>query len=163
VLLLALVVIPWIAWTEVIRRHHLAFLPPELGVTSRMAAYEVAWGWGPGANESGLIIYRMPEALAAALEDGRVPATGGEPWMPTPFAPGGPSDPNDAKGGCEGDACAQIEQFLGPYGIFLKLPQDVEEMVDQALTQPGSWVRSARFGVVLLIPGEKRVVYAYAG
>jgi hypothetical protein len=160
VLLLALAGAGWLGWQEVLRRHHLALLPPALGVTERLAAFERSAGWGPGGNEAGLIVYRMPDTLAAALVDGAEPADG-LAWQPTPFMAEGPSD--GALGPCEGDACAAIERFLWRHGHGVDLPRDVEEMVDRALIAPGNRVGVTRSGLVLLIPGEKRVVYAYAG
>ena len=160
VLLLALAGAGWLGWQEVLRRHHLALLPPALGVTERLAAFEAAAGWGPGGNEAGLIVYRMPDALAAALVEGGDPAASVD-WQVTPFVAEGPSD--GALGPCEGDACAAIERFLWRYGHGVDLPRDVEEMVDRALIAPGNRVGVTRSGLVLLIPGEKRVVYAYAG
>jgi hypothetical protein len=161
VVLLALAGAGWLGWQEVLRRHHLALLPPGLGVTERLAAFEVAYGWGPGGQESGLIVYRMPDALAAALAAGGAPSEDGLDWQATPFMAEGPSD--GALGPCEGDACAAIERFLWRYGHGVDLPRDVEEMVDRALIAPGNRVGVTRSGLVLLILGEKRVVYAYAG
>ena len=159
-LLLALAGAGWLGWQEVLRRHHLALLPPALGVTERLVAFEVAYGWGPGGNEAGVILYRMPEALAVALLDGAEPADSLD-WQSTPFVAEGPSD--GALGPCEGDACARIERFLWRYGHGVDLPHDVQEMVDRALIAPGNRVGVTRSGLVLLISGEKRVVYAYAG
>jgi len=161
-LVLALAAAGWLGWQEVGRRHHLALLPPALGVTERLVAFETAAGWGPGGNETGLIVYRMPDALAAALAAGGDPgAATGVDWQATPFMAEGPSD--GALGPCEGDACARIERFLWRLGHGVDLPRDVEEMVDRALIAPGNRVGVTRSGLVLLIPGEKRVVYAYAG
>jgi hypothetical protein len=160
-LVLALTGAGWLGWQEVLRRHHLALLPPALSVTDRLAAYETAAGWGPGGNESGLILYRMPDALAALLAAGEPPAAGALAWQATPFLAEGSSD--GALGPCAGDDCRSIDRFLWRYGHGVELPQDVEEMVDQALRTPGNRVGVTRSGLVLLIPGEKRVVYAYAG
>jgi hypothetical protein len=161
VLVLALTGAAWLGWQEVLRRHHLTLLPPTLGVTDRLAAFEVAAGWGPGGNESGLILYRMPDALAALLASGEPPAADGLAWQATPFVAEGSSD--GALGPCAGDACARIDRFFWRYGHGVELPQDVEEMVDQALRTAGNRVGMTRSGLVLLIPNEKRVVYAYAG
>jgi hypothetical protein len=158
---LALAGAGWLGWQEMVRRHHLALLPPVLGVSDRLAAFEVTAGWGPGGNESGLILYRMPDALAAQLGQGTAPVAEGLDWQATPFVAEGSSD--GALGPCAGDACARIDRFLWRYGQGIELPRDVEEMVDQALRTPGSRVGVTRSGLVLLIPGEKRVVYAYAG
>jgi hypothetical protein len=161
VLLLALAGAGWLGWQEVLRRHHLALLPSALGVTERLVAFEVAYGWGPGGQESGLIVYRMPEALATLLVEGGDPPADRLDWQATPFVAEGRSD--GALDPCEGDACAAIERFLWRYGHGVDLPRDVAEMVDRALIMPGNRVGVTRSGLVLLIPGEKRVVYAYAG
>jgi hypothetical protein len=138
----------------------LALLPPALGVTERLAAFEAASGWGPSGNEAGLIVCRMPDALAAVLVDGADPADG-LAWQGTPFVAEGPSE--GALGRCAGDACAAIGRFLWRCGHGVDLSGYVAEMVDRAQIAPLNRVGVTRSGLVLLIPGEKRVVYAHAG
>jgi hypothetical protein len=39
-----------------------------MGVWNLLYVSEESWGFGPGGNETGIIVYEMPKAVTAALE-----------------------------------------------------------------------------------------------
>jgi hypothetical protein len=69
IVVLALVIlIPWLGLQLLIRRHHLSFVPDAMGVWNLLYVSEESWGFGPGGNETGVIVYEMPRAVAEALQ-----------------------------------------------------------------------------------------------
>ncbi|WP_158503210.1 hypothetical protein [Shimia thalassica] len=61
-----------LAWKGFLYRHHLRFVPEEMGVWRIIYVAEEAWGFGPGGNETGIIVYDMPEATYEALQAGGI-------------------------------------------------------------------------------------------
>src|SRR5215212_4661710 len=50
------------------RSHHLSFVPDGLSVSRILYVKEESWGFGPGANESGLIVYELPDNVAKEIQ-----------------------------------------------------------------------------------------------
>ena len=124
----------------------LGFVPQAMGAWSVLYASEKSWGIGlPADNETGIIVYKMPEAIAVQLEkDGltyleHLPAQAHgnwrgryETWLPTPVA----SDPKWAwprsQAGMQGDwSSPGIGDYLFRYGFVIPLDRDIEQMVNR--------------------------------
>jgi len=134
---------------------------------------EDSWGFGPGANETGVIVFELPEDMSAQMKsDGieflkRMPAkenTHGhgryEHWQNTPV------DGNH-KWFIEGDVATarpSIVNYLDRYGFGIPIDQAIQQEIDRAIAVPGSYFSYSRGGgVLILIPQVNRVVYAYSG
>ena len=64
-IVIALVIIlPWAGCQLVVRSHRLSFVPEAMGVWRVLYAAEESWGFGPGGNETGIIVYAMPREVA---------------------------------------------------------------------------------------------------
>ena len=50
------------------RSHHLSFVPDGLSVSTILYVEEESWGFGPGGNETGLIVYELPDSTAKEIQ-----------------------------------------------------------------------------------------------
>jgi hypothetical protein len=167
-------------WHWVNRSHRLSFVPAIMGVDTILYAKEEAWGFGPGGNETGLISYAMPEAVARSLNEGgltwlqSLQTSGGrdwhgvyEKWMSTPV------DLDDVGKGrqwkpasCE---CLQqwshpdIRDYLSAYGFGTPLDLRVVEQVNNSIFNDGSFYAYGRVGMIVLDPKARRIFYGYNG
>ena len=176
--LIALTMMLGAAWYAlVLRAHRLRFVPPALEVQRILYAAEESWGWGPGGNETGIIVYAMPEAAREKIEAGGIPWLNGLPgsgrrwqgvytdWRATPLDAATDetwvrSSDGMAYGHCgmgNGIAAYMFSGFCIPFD------PEVEALADRALTQSGNFYAYGRIGILILIPSERRIVYAYNG
>ena len=155
-----------------VRNRHLSHMPEEMNVTKIIYVSEESWGFGPGGNETGIIFYAMPDAVADNLQTdglaylqklakpihkewrGRYPK-----WQKTPIVIGKrwysyleekPSSP-------------RISHFMFYYGFRVPLNPRIENMVDEAISSEGSYYAYGRRGLIILMPQFRRIVYAYRG
>lgn len=148
--------------------HHLRLLPPALGVSKVLYVAEESLGIGlPSDNETGMIVYEMPEALAKALsrqgiayleqhgKDKRHPHWNATPVPVTDW--GSPSH--------EGMRWVSpgIGDFLAAYGFPVRLDPDFEKLTNDAIFQPGSFYAYGRGDITILMPERRRIVFAYRG
>jgi hypothetical protein len=143
-------------------------LPKEFGRLKVAYASERSFGFGPGGNETGIVVYDLPADLAAAvarggvsylasLDTSRSPLDG---WIETPIALDGRWRPDDG-GVVEPHAPPGIGGFLFRYGWEVPLDPKVEAEVNGALFSPGSYLAYGRNGLMLISPGRRIVVRAY--
>ena len=159
----------WAGWQAYLTRFRLGFVPAELGVTQVTYAKERASGLGPGANEAGVFVFRLPAGVARRVSREELGFLSGlnstswrdryETWRQTPVREGvGPNGP-------EGLKSSKIRDYLGRYGFGLDLTvaPTVIDMIDRTLQRPGSYWASGRTGVLIVAPDAELVVYVYAG
>jgi hypothetical protein len=130
-------------------------------------------GIGPGAAETGFIVYRLTEESAewgrnngAAL--GEHLSGGSSVWRPTPVGQIGDGDrwhPYDDEGmGYDRPHESTVDEFLGRYGFFISIEDGAEADADRAIQNPGSFYSYGRGGSVTVIdPQRGKVYFAYAG
>ena len=176
IIVIAVVIgVPLGGYYLVVHFWRLGFVPQAMDVWNVVYASEQSWGFGPGGNETGIIVYKMPETVATQLEkDGRTyleHLTGQshgrgryETWLPTPVG----SDPKwewpRSQAGMQGDwRSPGIGDYLFRYGFVIPIDRDIERMVNDAIVRPGSYYAYGRLGVIILIPASRRIVYAYRG
>ena len=139
---------------------------------------EEAWGWGPGGNETGIIDYDMPDAAREQIGTGGIPWLNGLPgggprgqgvygdWQATPFdtaaAQAGGQLGDEMTHGLRGMGDG-IAAYMARYGFCIPFDRELEALADEALARPGSFYAFGRIGMLLLIPAERRIVYAYSG
>lgn len=178
--LLAVAALVWGSHAWVLRVHRLAHVPRGLEVTRILYVREQAWGFGPGGNEVGVIVYQLPPPVAAKVREGGVAFLEGlrgqqplapgawrghyEGWAETPMGAGQRWTPRDcapaADPGCD---VPRLRHYLGPWGDAMGVDPDVERAVDDAVTRPGSYHGRARIGTLLIVPDQGRVYYLYEG
>lgn len=170
---------PWGGCQLITWRHHLSFIPDTMGVWRVLYVSEDSWGFGPGGNETGIIVYEMPASVAESLQtEGRSylqeltrEAQRQEgyswhgqysQWLSTPVVLDShwPDAESEIR---RSSTSVGIREYLFRYGFYVDLDKKVEQMVNKALFSPGGYYAYGRIGIIILIPETRRIVYAYAG
>lgn len=181
VLFLAIAIL---AWNAFLYRHHLRFVPEEMGVWRVRYVAEESWGFGPGGNETGIIVYDLPEATFASLQahgidwlrnlppnswsgwQGRYPE-----WRPTPVpatefwanpencAP----DRSDFYAITHHPTCPSIALYMAKSGFWIPFDPEIEKLANDAVFSSGAYYAYGRIGILIVIPAERRLIYLYNG
>jgi hypothetical protein len=158
------------------RKHRLSAVPSELGVKTIIYGEEIIGGFGPGGNETGLIVYKLPDVAADKLsKDGVSYLNGfsytGKPayshgtyykWEETPISSRW-NWPVQLEQSFERTKPPLISDYLGTYGFSIYVDPEIERTIDNTISIPGSYFSFGRTGVIIISPKEKIVIYAYAG
>ncbi|MGV3527246.1 MAG: hypothetical protein ACO1RX_23725 [Candidatus Sericytochromatia bacterium] len=141
-----------------------AQIPAELAPERLLYAQEQGWGLGPGGNESGLLVYALPQHLATRLQQGGAAALPSRlNWVPTPLR--GDSrwqEPSSAGETLRSDTPADLQAYLHHQGLGVFPDPTWVRAINQALAQPGSYLTYGRIGVVIVMPAQGWVIYAYS-
>lgn len=151
---------------------HLSFVPVGLGITEILYVKEESWGFGPGGNETGVIIYALPESIALKIQNqgarylegtsAKTDVNGDlrgiyDNWRPTPMK----------LEGSDADANAvmsyDVADYLNRYGFGIEIDPSVKQQINQALSTPGSFAAYGRIGVFIVSPRIRRAFYIYNG
>jgi hypothetical protein len=174
----------FLAWKTLIYNHHLRFVPEAMKVWRVRYVAEEAWGFGPGGNETGIIVYDMPEPVRRVLQekDGlawleALPPNSWQGWQgryegwhatPIPTSEFAWADPascppeaSDRHLFIYRNGCPSISGYMGTYGFPIPFDADVEKMVNEALFSPGAYYVFGRIGMLIVIPARERIVYVY--
>lgn len=176
VLLIALMVgLPWGGYQLYIRDHHLSFVPEAMNVSNVLYVSEQSWGFGPGGNETGLLVFEIPTSVAEELKDRGIDYLKGLPantrqgwhgrytdWHETPLI----VDDDWGSASYEGQrywTSPGIGDYLNKYGFPVPLDGEWEHLANRALSTPGNFYAYGRIGLIIIVPDELRVIYAYNG
>lgn len=154
------------AWNYFEYRFRLQLIPEDLGAWWISDVEQESWGFGPGGNETGVIVYVLPEAAAQAiamrgvaylneLDSGRRRPRDrhnmfGE-WRPTPVISGELSEHKD------------LASYLDRYGFGIDVGAGLERYVNTIMSSPGSFYADGRIGVVIIDPTERKIVFLHSG
>jgi hypothetical protein len=175
-----------LAWKAFLYRHHLRFVPEAMNVWWVRYVAEEAWGFGPGGNETGIIVYDMPASVHRALGENEafawleaLPPNSWrgwqgryETWRVTPISTADfawadpaacPPEASDRHLFIYRNGCPSISGYMGTYGFPIPFDPEVESMVNEALFSPGAYYAFGRIGMLILIPARQRIVYVYNG
>lgn len=155
---LFIVVALWTALRYMETRHWLSRLPPQLGVEKVVYAETDSWGFGPGGNESGVVVYELPSHVSGANPSALAPELR---WETTPLQ--GHREWFEGEGASRTDTGPLLNNYLNQYGFGIPIKREVVSEIDRAVSVPGSWYAYTRNGVILLMPLINRVAYIYAG
>ncbi|MBR0691697.1 hypothetical protein [Bradyrhizobium lablabi] len=143
-------------------RFEINHMPADLEVTGILYSNQQIWGSVllhlPGDNETGILTYNLPDAIANRIADEglgffyrpeNVERRFGtqrthSAWHETPMG-------------------VTLSGYLNRFGFGIEVDPAVEALVDNAISKPGSFYSHGRLGVVIVIPRAKRAIYAYAG
>lgn len=173
----------FLAWKAFVYHHHLRFVPEAMNVWWVRYVAEESWGFGPGGNETGIIVYDMPDKMRDALNDRGVAWLESLPppewsgwqgrygkWHTTPvptteFAWADPAacppEASDRHLFIYRNGCPSVSGYMGAYGFPIPFDADVEEMVNEGLFSPGAYYAFGRIGILILVPARERIVYVY--
>lgn len=157
----------------------LSYVPEGLKVEKIIYASEESWGFGPGGNETGVIVYDLPDTIAEQISKvgidyfSSLPPQSGdshdwhgrfEKWYSTPIPYGnswsGPESDNKTN---PDTFVPKIGTYLFRYGFGIPLDPAIESAIDLAIAKKGSFFAYGRVGMLIVIPETRRVVYAYNG
>jgi hypothetical protein len=146
-------------FTSMEREHRLSFVPEKLSVSNIVYVKEEVFGFGPGGNETGVLVYELPDKIASDIEKigieyfvNLMPMQGNDSdlyreWQKTPT-----TDVN------------KIEEHLDRYGFGISINRQIENEIDEAISKPGSFFANGHGGRILIVnPKKRRVFLAYSG
>ena len=169
----------WVAVKLYMHRYRLGLVPSRLKVSGVLYVKELLWGIGPGGNETGVLVFALPEDSVVSQKTGCIGflrqacsasamsrKTGGRfsEWKATPMlAERQWLERESTSRGASASGSPRIANFLDQYGFGISIDEEIQEMSDKALSEPGNYYHSGRTGLLIVIPDKRRVVYAYAG
>jgi len=129
----------------------------------------------PGENETGLIVYELPLSTAQEIKGAGIeyfrslPPNAGKDrdsrgayweWLQTPMWD---ADWLREPASTTTSATPRVDFYLGTYGFGIALEPHIEELVNEAVSRPGSYFGRGRSGILIVKPDRQRVVFLYAG
>lgn len=157
--------------------HHLNFIPQGMAVDKVLYSEEEVFGWGPGGNETGIIVYELPSSVAENIEKKGLAYFSAMPisnnrqdwqgvyrqWDATPMTE---ADEVwfDLPASDETTSAPKLDNYLNRYGFDISVEPEIEDTVDEIISLPGSFYAYSRGGgIIIVAPEARRVFYVYAG
>jgi len=154
------------SWEE---QRYLDIVPYGLNVSKVIYVSEESWGDGPGGNETGVIVYQLSDQVANEIQKVGVAIfsknTGGfsdfRNWKQTPIYTWEEAISREEPE--LSHRLNKIAHYLNSYGFPISIDLQIESEIDNAITKAGSYYAYSRTGIIIVLPINKKVVYAYAG
>jgi hypothetical protein len=148
--------------------------PAGLGVSQVVYAREESWGFGPGGNETGVIMFELPVDVARNIErqgitsldqyvsaqvivrrgsSSRIRAR----WKATPVPVEGSDDDTNST------LTYDIGKYLNRYGFGLLIDKEVARNINDALSSQGNFVDDDGRRLIIVMPKAAKLVFAYRG
>lgn len=152
-------------------RHWLSFVPKELGVRHVLYTKVQSWGFGPGGNETGVVVYALPESISQKIQQNGISQILGLPvaentnesgpghsrWQATPLKLEGLDENLNTI------MSEQISHFLNRYGFGVEIDPEIEQQINRSISQSGSFAALGRNGVLIVSPALGRAFYVFNG
>ncbi len=143
--------------------------PAHFEIERVLYAASEAWGFGPGGNETGVILYELPREVADSIRTARgvvdPPGSGTDlSWKATPL--------KEPREWIEGEGALpqtgpvpmpRLHNYLNQYGFGIPVDTEVSSEIDRALSESGNFFAYTRTGVLLVMPRTRRLAFVYAG
>lgn len=156
------------------KNRFLRMAPAGLGVSQVLYAREESWGFGPGGNESGVIMFELPVDVARAIErqgiaflDQCASARGlvrgasasrtAYQWKATPVPIEGSDDSTNST------QSYNIDEYLNRYGFGLPIDKKLARNINDALSSQGNFVDDNGRRLIIIMPKAAKLVVAYRG
>ncbi|MEP1443020.1 MAG: hypothetical protein ABJK39_08425 [Hyphomicrobiales bacterium] len=170
-----------IGWKLFVYRHHVNLIPAPLGAWWIQYSAEKSFGFGPSGNEAGIIVFAMPEKTREEIENNGIswlkslPCAGRKRcfpnWEPTPVSTEVTWADKDRCSEFRADihlilfknGCPSVSGFLGHGGSSLDLDEEIEREINAAIFSKGAFYSISRSRLLLIIPEDNRIVFAYNG
>lgn len=173
ILILSFILILSVLFNRYVERLHLSYIPPGISVSKILHTES-------NINDTALYVYEMPISVARILDaDGltylrslpelsieALRERGGRgvytEWFETPVV--GHEEwaiSNACKLDPAGDQCAGYREFLRFYNVGTPNDEGMQQLLDRALFSEGTFYAFSSYGIVMLIPQEQRIVFAY--
>ena len=159
------------------RRWQMGHVPVALNISKIIYSKEESWRFGPGGNESAVVVCKLPEEMITTVRRQGiifVSATNSQindgpdsyrrvysNWKTTPV------DTNSVWG-CEPVECSlprkiNVENFLGRYGFGVKLPSQILTEINKVMSTPGSYYGTGRIGTLIIAPDFGKAYFVFSG
>jgi hypothetical protein len=174
VLLIAVVLgLPYAGYKLYERKFMIEFVPDVLNVSSIKYSQEESWGFGPGGNEAGILIYPLPENVSSNIKKSgleyfqRMPVNKNQQnrrwrgrysdWAETPVKPSQRWSESKQTGRFD------IYDYICAYGFCINIKQSVVDEANAIVNSPGSFYAYGRIGLIVVSPEKNLVMYFYNG
>jgi hypothetical protein len=167
-----LVFAPVAAYKVYERRFNLNHVPDALEVSTITYELQESWGFGPGGNEAGILVYPLSEEVSRQVEQGGVKFLQTMPpnqnqadrrwqgayetWLETPAA--NPQWKLNAKTGR-----LDVMDYICVYGFCIDVAPDVVKEANEIVNSAGSYYARGRIGIIVVSPKTKKILYFYNG
>jgi len=164
-----------ILWSDASEKsRYLQMAPVGLGVSQVLYSLEESWGFGPGGNETGIVVFELPVDVASRIErqgirfldqrvssqtvvrrgtDMRIPYR----WNATPVRVEGSDDNTNLARSYD------IGEYLNRYGFGLVIDKEVTRTINDALSSRGNFVDDNGRRLLIIMPKARKLVFAYRG
>lgn len=166
IVLLCIILIPYSLLKNNEENFYLNHIPQEMAVSKILYQKTKSWGFGPGGNESGVVVFELPDNSAKTiLSAGKdffdviskddIPRNEyirecGE-WQESPL-------------GKDTNSTWFLSSFLFKYGFGVAVDKSIENEINLAASNKGSFATGCPGSEVLIVaPKIKKVFYIYAG
>lgn len=171
--LVALVI--WAGYIALSHAFYHSRMPEHAGVGRILYKRVQTFGFGPGGNETGLVVFRMSASAARRLqadpdaflqkvsEFGRGRCHRFTNWTETPFVPQDDYRWGEASTGVPPGSPATIQEFTNQFGFGIRFKSRYVRMLNEAFAEPGSYMSSGRCAWVVLMPEQRAAAYIIVG
>jgi hypothetical protein len=172
ILLLVIFSSPYILFKIYERNYMLSSVPDALEVNSISYKMEESWGIGPGANEAGIRVYPLSEAIAKEIEQNGIKFFDTMPpnknqkindwhgrfenWAETPITESHHWAPK------ENPSVFNIYEYVCKYG-HIDIKPEIMEQANSIVNGKGSYYAYGRLGLIVVSPKNRIVLYMYNG
>lgn len=163
---------PVVAYKAYERQHNLNHVPDGLGVSTISYELQESWGFGPGGNEAGILVYPLSEEVSRQVEQGGVKFLQTMPpnqdqadrrwqgayetWLETPAVT--PQWKLNAKTGR-----LDVMDYICAYGFCIDVEPGIVNEANEIVNSAGSYYAQGRIGIIVVSPKKKKVLYFYNG
>jgi hypothetical protein len=151
-LLIAIVVVAIMWFKSSEKSRHLRMVPAGLAASGVIYAREESWGFGPGGNETGVIMFGLLPNVASNIQQQDAIR-----WKSTPVLVEGSDDYTNAT------LSYDINQYLNRYGSGLLIDEEVTRIINDALSSRGNFVDDNGRRLIIIMPRAAKLVIAYRG
>lgn len=171
-LLMAIIISPFLIFKFYERRYTLSYVPDALQVSSISYDNEKSWGFGPGGNEAGIVVYPLSEQVAHQISqqgikffntlpdniDQEIRDWRGDfgPWSRTPVIP-------DKQNWSGTEGKLNIYDYICAYGFCIDIDKAVEKQATEIVNSKGNYYAYGRIGLIVVSPQKKVVLFMFNG
>jgi len=154
------------AWSFHVYQFHLGLVPDGIRVSGISYVKEENFGFGPGGNETGLLVFNLENQTVQEIQQQGMGYFAGlrngytaDAWHQTPLRIN-----NQWASGADSAKPPKIRDYLDKYGFILEFDPRILNEIDSALSSPGSYYVYGRGGLLIIVAPKFKKVYApYAG
>ncbi|MEL6827029.1 MAG: hypothetical protein AAFN91_12335 [Pseudomonadota bacterium] len=163
----------WFVWIAMERNFYHNRVPAQAGIGSITYLNSKTWGFGPGGNETAVVVFKLKQKTTNSLESSPIQFLDSLPrndrrgyrcrnysgWTETPFL----ARETDRMVGTVAGKPITLDAMLNRYGFKIRVPNRISSMIDDAFASEGSYYGGSRCGFFIFVPQKKRGAYIFVG